>query len=113
MGGGRHATGAGPIHTGNSTHPPGACGAHPTGRGGAVTAGVTRRAGGSAGNAVMIGDSVNDILAAQNARVPAIAVPFGYSDKPVESFGPDVVIDHFDELSVDMVRELIAARQGG
>ena len=74
--------------------------------------GTITRAGGSAGNAVMIGDSVNDILAAQNARVPAIAVPFGYSDKPVESFGPDVVIDHFDELSVDLVRELIAARQG-
>ncbi|MEM5492041.1 HAD family hydrolase [Hoeflea sp. AS16] len=62
------------------------------------------------GNAVMIGDSVNDILAAQNASVPAIAVPFGYSDKPVASFNPDIIIGHFDELDAQMVRQLIAAR---
>jgi len=61
-------------------------------------------------NAVMIGDSVNDILAAQNASVPTIAVPFGYSDKPVASFNPDVIIAHFDELDADMVRRLIAER---
>ncbi|MBC7283103.1 HAD family hydrolase [Hoeflea sp.] len=60
-------------------------------------------------NAVMIGDSVNDILAAQNAKVPTIAVPFGYSDKPVSEFGPDIIIAHFDELDAAMVTELIAA----
>lgn len=71
--------------------------------------GTIARAGGSATNAVMIGDSINDILAAQNARVPAIAVPFGYSDKPVAEFNPDIIIAHFDELSVDMVEKLIAS----
>lgn len=72
--------------------------------------GTIERAGSTPDRAVMIGDSVNDILAAQNAAVPAIAVPFGYSDKPVESFGPDVIIGHFDELSADLVRDLLAAR---
>ncbi|KGF67593.1 phosphoglycolate phosphatase [Hoeflea sp. BAL378] len=73
--------------------------------------GTIARAGGSRDNAVMIGDSINDILAAQNANVPAIAVPFGYSDKPVEDFKPDLVLDHFDGLSAELVGELIAARR--
>ncbi|KJS14455.1 MAG: phosphoglycolate phosphatase [Hoeflea sp. BRH_c9] len=75
--------------------------------GGHIT-GTIEMAGGSPANAVMIGDSVNDILAAQNAGVPTIAVPFGYSDKPVESFNPDIVIAHFDELDAELVENLIA-----
>ncbi len=67
-------------------------------------------AGGSRAHAVMVGDSVNDILAAQNAGVPAIAVPFGYTDKPVETFNPDVVIAHFDELDAALIERLIAAK---
>lgn len=67
------------------------------------------KAGGRSDNAVMIGDSINDILAAQNASVPAIGVPFGYSDKPVASFNPDIVIEHFDELDAALVEKLIAA----
>lgn len=70
--------------------------------------GTIEMAGGSARNAVMVGDSVNDILAAQNAGVPTIAVPFGYSDKPVTDFNPDLVIAHFDELDAGMVEKLIA-----
>lgn len=69
------------------------------------------KAGCRAANSVMIGDSINDILAAQNAGVPVIAVPFGYSDKPVASFNPDIVIEHFDELGEQLVRGLIAARE--
>lgn len=64
-------------------------------------------AGGSAENAVMIGDSINDILAAQNAGIPAIGVPFGYSDKPIDSFNPDFVIDHFDKLEAGLIKQLI------
>lgn len=73
--------------------------------------GTIDKAGGTPDNAVMIGDSVNDILAAQNAGIPAIAVPFGYSDKPVSSFDPDIVIDHFDQLNAELIRELINARR--
>jgi phosphoglycolate phosphatase len=56
------------------------------------------RAGGSAARAVMIGDSRTDIVTARNAGIPAIAVPFGYTDVPVRELGPDLVIGHFDEL---------------
>jgi phosphoglycolate phosphatase len=71
--------------------------------------GTIERAGGTAANSVMIGDSINDILAAQNAGVPAIGVPFGYSDKPVETFNPVAVISHFDELQAALIRQLIEA----
>ena len=73
--------------------------------------GTIEMAGARPGNAVMIGDSINDILAAQNAAVPAIAVPFGYSDKPVSDFNPDLIINHFDELDADMVRSLLESRR--
>jgi phosphoglycolate phosphatase len=56
------------------------------------------RAGGHVSRAVMVGDSRTDIVTAQNARIPCIAVPFGYTDVPVHELGPDMVIDHFDEL---------------
>jgi phosphoglycolate phosphatase len=56
------------------------------------------RAGGDPNRAVMVGDSRTDIVTAQNARIPVVAVPFGYTDVPVQELGPDVVIDHFDEL---------------
>ncbi|WP_210485691.1 HAD family hydrolase [Microvirga antarctica] len=56
------------------------------------------RAGGDPGRAVMVGDSNTDIATARNARIPVIAVPFGYTDTPVRQLGPDIVIDHFDDL---------------
>ena len=46
----------------------------------------------------MVGDSRSDIDAAKAAGVPVVGVTFGYSDTPVAKLGPDVVIDHFDEL---------------
>ncbi|MCE1235182.1 MAG: phosphoglycolate phosphatase [Hyphomicrobiales bacterium] len=60
--------------------------------------GTIERAGGEAARAVMVGDSGNDVKAAQAAGVPVVGVTFGYTDRPVASFGPDVVIDRFDEL---------------
>jgi phosphoglycolate phosphatase len=67
-----------------------------------------RLAGGAPERSVMIGDSLNDILVARNASVRSIAVPFGYSDVPVESLEPDRVIRHFDELTPELVERLIA-----
>ena len=55
-------------------------------------------AGGSVGEAVMIGDSATDIRTARAAGIPVIAVDFGYSEKPVAEFAPDCVISHFKEL---------------
>jgi phosphoglycolate phosphatase len=55
--------------------------------------------GGDARRAVMIGDSSADSKAAHAAKVPFIAVTFGYGEKPVELLRPDAVIGHFSELS--------------
>ena len=47
---------------------------------------------------IMVGDTITDISAAKDAGIPVIAVDFGYSDVPVESLHPDIVISHFDQL---------------
>ncbi|MCF3642777.1 phosphoglycolate phosphatase [Rhizobium sp. TRM95111] len=70
--------------------------------------GTVRLAGADPARTVMIGDSRNDMLVARNAGVPSIAVPFGYSDVPVESLEPSHVIAHFDELTPDLVAGLLA-----
>lgn len=69
--------------------------------------GTVERAGGDIARVVMVGDSVNDIAVARNAGVPSIAVPFGYSDVPVETLSPDRIIRHFDELTPALVETLI------
>lgn len=68
---------------------------------------TVERAGGSPDKVLMVGDSINDILAARNGGIPSIAVPFGYSDVSVETLGASYVISHFDELTVDLVQRLI------
>ncbi len=55
-------------------------------------------AGGTPGRSVMVGDSVTDIMTARAARIPVVAVDFGYTDKPVSELGPDRVVSHFDEI---------------
>jgi phosphoglycolate phosphatase len=64
-------------------------------------------AGGRAERSVMVGDSLNDVLVARNASVPSIAVPFGYSDVPIESLSPDRIIQHFDELTPNLVETVL------
>jgi len=54
--------------------------------------------GGDPARAVMIGDSRTDIATAKAAGIPTICVPFGYTDVPIETLEPDVVIQHFDAL---------------
>jgi phosphoglycolate phosphatase len=56
------------------------------------------RAGGDPRRAVMIGDSKTDIDTARNAAVPIVGVAFGYTDKSIDTYAPDRVITHFDEL---------------
>ncbi len=56
------------------------------------------KAGGDPRRAIMVGDSKTDVETAHNANVPVVAVNFGYTDQPVETFEPDRVIAHFDEL---------------
>ena len=55
-----------------------------------------RRAGG--GRAAFIGDSITDTDTAKAVRIPCIALTFGFSDRPPEQLGADLLIDHFDAL---------------
>ncbi len=56
------------------------------------------RAGGNLERALLVGDSSTDIETARAAGIPVIAVDFGYSPRPIETFKPDRVISHFDGL---------------
>jgi phosphoglycolate phosphatase len=61
-------------------------------------------AGGDPRRAVMVGDSINDVLAARNAKVPVVLVSFGYTDIPPRDLDADALIDRFDELYGAVVR---------
>ena len=56
------------------------------------------KAGGDPRRTIMVGDTITDVSTAQNAKLPVIAVDFGYADRPVASMNPDRVIGHFGEL---------------
>lgn len=71
---------------------------------------TVERAGGRPETSIMIGDSVNDIRAAQDAGIASIAVPFGYSDTPVKDLDPDHVIDHYETLTPELIRSLFDRR---
>lgn len=64
-------------------------------------------AGGRADRALMVGDSISDVLAAKAADVPVVVVGFGYSETPARDLGGDVLIDHFTELPA-IARRLLA-----
>lgn len=49
-------------------------------------------------NAIMVGDSINDIKAGNAAKMLTIGVTFGYTETPVSQLGPDIIIDHFDQF---------------
>ncbi len=68
-----------------------------------------RMAGGDPARAVMVGDSRTDIDTAKAAGIPVVAVDFGYTDRHVREFSPSRIISHFDELTVGMAEELVAA----
>jgi phosphoglycolate phosphatase len=56
------------------------------------------RAGGEPSRAIMIGDSKTDIATARAAKVPVIAVDFGYSEIPIKTLKPDRLISSYAEL---------------
>lgn len=59
---------------------------------------AVRRLGVATENSIMFGDSETDILTAKAAGVPVIAVPFGYTPQPVETYDPTHLVQHFDEI---------------
>ena len=48
--------------------------------------------------AIMVGDSETDVLTARAAGVPILAVPFGYTARPVAEFSPDAIVGHYDDM---------------
>ena len=48
--------------------------------------------------AVFVGGSIVDIRTARAASLPCVAVSHGYSDRPIDTFGADAMIDRFDAL---------------
>jgi phosphoglycolate phosphatase len=57
---------------------------------------MVARCGG--GQAAFVGDTTFDVGAARAARLPVVAVGFGFNDLPPHELGADAVIEHFDEL---------------
>ncbi len=55
-------------------------------------------------SAVMVGDSDTDMRTARAARVPVIAVSFGYTETPASALGADAVVDRLDELPDTLAR---------
>lgn len=58
---------------------------------------TVRRLGIDPSRSLMIGDSETDIRTAQAVGVPVIAVTFGYTALPVQTFDPTHVISHYDQ----------------
>ena len=48
---------------------------------------------------IMVGDSKNDILAAQNASMESIGVSYGYNyNENISDYNPTIVVDNFSDL---------------
>lgn len=48
---------------------------------------------------IMVGDSKNDILAAQNAKMENIGLSYGYNyNENIADYNPTLVVDQFSEL---------------
>jgi len=60
--------------------------------------GAVARAGGRSSAAVMVGDSETDVLTARRAKVPVVAVSWGYSRIPAGELGADRLIERMNDL---------------
>ena len=67
------------------------------------------QAGGDVAHAVMVGDSMTDVATAKAARIPVVAVDFGYTEIPPAELGADRLISHFDALDA-AVKGLLTVR---
>jgi phosphoglycolate phosphatase len=53
---------------------------------------------GVAGFPVMVGDSITDVSMARTAKIPVVAVAYGYTEIPPQALGADRVIEALSEL---------------
>ncbi len=65
------------------------------------------RAGGHSSAVVMVGDSKTDVATARAAKVPVIAVSFGYSDIPAASLGADKVVERLTDVPAAAIELLM------
>jgi phosphoglycolate phosphatase len=70
------------------------------------------RAGGRSSAAVMVGDSETDVLTARRAKVPVVAVSWGYSRVPAGELGADRLITRMSELPLAVEDLLDRAKAG-
>lgn len=66
--------------------------------------GVLEQLGVARADAIMIGDSANDIGCARAAGVRSVAVTYGYSNVPHGELGADALIDRFADLPNALAR---------
>lgn len=64
-------------------------------------------AGGETERAVMIGDSETDLDTARGAGVPFVGVSFGYTPVPMAALRPDILVNHFDEITPERLARLL------
>lgn len=66
-----------------------------------------------AGNCVMIGDSLTDVLAARNAGMPVVCVNYGYGDVvEMRAHEPDAMVGRFADIPALLAQGLTARVQG-
>lgn len=65
------------------------------------------RAGHHRHEAVMVGDGKTDVDAARAADVPIVGLTFGYTPVPMCDLEPDILLDHFDDLTVERAARLL------
>lgn len=62
--------------------------------------------GGDTSRSILIGDSENDVEAAQAANIPVIVTSFGYTTIKAPDLGADAFFDHYDELTELIIKTL-------
>lgn len=65
---------------------------------------------GASETTLMVGDSRTDLDTARAAGVPAIGVTFGYTPVPMADLKPDLLVSHFDEITLDKAIGLLERR---
>ena len=70
-------------------------------------------AGVRADEAVMIGDSQNDILTAQNAGMYSLGVTYGFSPESLKTHPPDVLVDTVAEMAEALTNHRLVPGQNG
>ncbi len=64
-------------------------------------------ANGSRAHTIMVGDASTDVDVARAADVPVVGVTFGYTPVPMSELGPDVLLDHYRDLTPELAINML------